>query len=303
MHMIPKSIRRSLLSLTVIIHQALAFDWLVLYHSGEEKLRRGLAGEASRDLRKSLREAESGKAGPVPIAGILDALGRACFREGKYREAVGYFESALRLALRPSDRVPSLFNAAQAYRELGENGQAEKRIHEALEIAPGDARIWQLLGSVLIKSRKYEDAEAAERKALTLGNSSIAALAWSDLSVMEEAQGHFAEAVAHLQRAIAIFPTGHERGRLLVNLALLERRAKHANEAVSHLREAIRELETALGKAHPDLATALDSYADVLRNVGLKPEARQAAERAREIRHSLASTVDWHDFQKSPVKD
>jgi tetratricopeptide (TPR) repeat protein len=293
----PKSIRRSLLILGVILPQALASDWQGLYQSGEEKLRRGMAEEASRDLRQSLRGAEVDNVSPVEMAGILDALGRSRFRASKYREAADYFEKALRLADRPGDRAPGLVNAAQAYRELGEYRKSEMYVREALEAAPGDARIWQLLGSVLIKSRQYAEAEAAERKALALGNASIAAVAWSDLAVMEEAKGHPADAAAHLRHAIDSSAPGHGRGRLLVNLGLLEHRARREAEAAGHLREAIGELEAVLGKAHPDLAQALDSYAEVLRRAGRKPEAREASERAREIRSTLAATVDWRDLR------
>ncbi len=300
--MIPQSIRRSLLHLVILSSQGLASDWLALYNSGEEKLRHGMAEEAARDLRQSLRSAESDKVSPAQLAGILDALGRSRFRAGKYREATGYFEKALQLAHQPGSRLAGLVNASQAYRELGEYKKSEHYIREALRMAPGDARHWQLLGSVLIKSRKYEEAQLAEQKALALGDASVAALAWSDLSAMAEAQGHLTEAATLLERAIHTMHPQHARGRLLVSLAALEMRAKHPHPAASHLREAIQDLETALGKMHPDLAKALDFYASVLRRVGRKSEARQAAERAGEIRASLAATVHWRDL-KPPAQD
>jgi tetratricopeptide (TPR) repeat protein len=257
-----------------------------------------MAEEASRDLRKALRGAESENVGPAQMAGILDALGRARFRASKYREASGYFERVLLLVERPDDRVASLVNAAQAYREVGDCRKSEKHAREALLIAPGEARVWQLLGSVLIQCRKYEEATKAERQALALGDASIATMVWSDLSVMEEAQGRFEEAAAHLRRAIDGLPGGQRRGRLLVNLGLLESRARRADEAAAHLLEAIQTLEAEAGKEHPDVARALDAYAGVLRRAGRKSEARQAAERARGIRVSLAATVDWHDLQR-----
>lgn len=298
MRMVPKFIHHFVFSLTVILHQTLpAADWQDLYHSGEQKLSRGKAAEASRDFQKCLAEAESANAGPVALTGILDAFGRSRFREGKYREAAGYFEKALELADSPSNRMPGLFNLANTYRELGETAKAEARVREAFAIAPNDARVWRLLGSILIRSRKYEEAGIAERKALDLGNPSVAALAWSDLSVMEEARGRYPQAAGYLEKAIALLPAGHERGRLLVNLAMLETKARRPDAAATHLREAIREFETALGSAHPDLATALDSYAEVLRSAGRKPQAREAAERARQIRTSLSASVDWRDLR------
>lgn len=299
--MTTRPILRSVLGL-IISYQSSAFDWRGLYHSGEAKLRRGMAEEASRELRQSLREAESENVSSSQKAAILDALGRARFRLAKYREAAGYFEMSVQFAEQPTDRVPGLVNAAQAYRELGEYGKSEKCASTALQHAPNDGRIWQLLGSVLIKSRRFEEAKAAEQKALAFGDSNVTALAWSDLSLIEDAQGRYAEAVSYLRRAIDALPPGHERGRLLVNLGLQEHRARRANEAVSHLSQAVSELESVLGKAHPDLAQALDSYAEVLRHAGRKPEARKATQRAMEIRSSLAATVNWQDL-KSPPQD
>jgi tetratricopeptide (TPR) repeat protein len=301
--MVSKSTRRSFLSLlAIIVHQATASDWLTLYRSGEEKLRLGMAEEASRDLRKSLRNAETGNAGAAQRVAILDALGRARFRAGQYREAAGYFETALQLGTPAADRLRLLVNAAQAYRELGKYRNAEGCAREASRIDPNDPHVWQLLGSVLVRSRKFEEAMVAEQKALALGSSTVAALAWSDLSVMEESQGHFAEAAAHLQRAIDMFPPGHERGRLLVNLGLLEHRARRTHAALTFLNEAIQQLEAVLEKAHPDLAHALESYAEVLRRAGRKLESRRAAKRAAEIRSSLGATVDWQDL-RPPGRD
>jgi len=299
--MIPKFTRWSLLGFIIVAQLAAAADWLILYRSGDEKLRRGMGEEASHDLRKALRGAESENASRAQLGAILDALGRSRFRLGKYREAITYFERAIRLADQPAGRVPGLANSAQAYRELHEYRKSETCVREALDIDANDARIWQLLGSVLIQSRKFEEAKAAERRALELGDSFIAALVWSDLSVMEEAQGRVGEAAANLRRAIGIFPRGQQRARLLVNLAVLEQKTKRGHEAATHLLEATQEMESAVGKTHPDLAKALESYAEVLRRMGRKPEARQAAQRAREIRHFLATTVDWHDL-KTPAQ-
>ncbi|MBI3471718.1 MAG: tetratricopeptide repeat protein, partial [Candidatus Solibacter usitatus] len=170
-----------------MITETRAADWVAQYQSGEEKLRLGMIEEACRELQSALAAAESSKAEREGLGAILDALGRAQFQAGRYQKSAHYFERALRLWERPADRTATLCGAGQAYRELGELGRAERYVREAVEIAPTEPRAWQLFGSVLIKRRQYQEAEAAERKALSLGGSGIAAIAWSDLAVLHEA--------------------------------------------------------------------------------------------------------------------
>jgi tetratricopeptide (TPR) repeat protein len=198
--------------------------------------------------------------------------------------------------LPPADRTADLFNIAHAYRELGEAREAERYAREALALSSEDPRILLLLGSVLIQQRKYPEAESIAKMALSKGDPTTQAVVWSDLAVIAEARGRYAPAAEMFQRAIAGMAASHARARALVNLSVLEQRLKRHGEAVAHARQAVGEMEAHAGPQHPDLCKALERYADALRHSGRPEEARQTAQRARQLQSLLDATVDWRSL-------
>lgn len=272
-------------------------EWQLLYTAGEQKLKEGKFEEARRHLSLALAAAESSHAVPSETAAILDALGRTWFRTGKFLQAATSFERALKLSTEPPVRVPILCNAAQSYREAGDYRNGEKYLREALSLSPAEPQAWRLLGSVLIRRRKFAEAEAAERKAFSLGGSTIAVSVWSDLAMIHEARGNHAECAKVLAAAIAQAQPGYERARLLSNLGAAELRLGNSGEGLIHLRTSLSEMEAAVGPRHPDVAAILELYSVALRGARRKPEAEQAALRAKEIRASLASSVDWRELR------
>jgi tetratricopeptide (TPR) repeat protein len=274
-----------------------AEDWKSLYRAGEEKLQSGQIELARRQLLLALSAAQSSPAEPQDVAVILDALGRAWFRLGRYVEAATTFERALKLSTQASGRVPILCNAAQSYREAGEAALAGKYLREALTIAPTEPHAWRLLGSVLIRQRKFSEAEEAERKAFSLGDQTIKIAVLSDLAMIHETRGNHAEAANELRAAIDLARAGYERARLLSNLGAAELKLGNSGAGLAHLRNSLEEMEVAVGPRHPDVAGILELYSSALVAARRKPEARQAARRAKEIRALLGSTVDWRDLK------
>ena len=267
-------------------------DWLVLYNSGVEKLNRKLPAEARRDLKAALDAAEAGKVAGVQRAEILHTMGRVEFQMGRLRPAIAYYERAMGL-LPPTERTADLFKIAQAYRELGDARAAERYAREALALSSEDPRILQLLGSVLIQQHKYPEAESVAQRALSKGDAGIAAMVWTDLGIIEEARGRYARAAEMLQRAIDGMGAGHARARVLLNLSLMEQRLKRNQDAVLHARQAVGEMEVYAGPQHPDMSKALERYADALRHSGRQEEAKEVAEKARQLQSLLDATVDW----------
>lgn len=230
-------------------------------------------------------------------AEILHVLGQVEFQMGRLRPSISYHERALGL-VPPADRTADLFNIAQAYRELGEARTAERYAREAMALSAEDPRILRLLGSVLIQQRKYPEAEVVVRRALGKGDAAITAMVWTDLATIEEARGRYAPAAEMLQRAIDGMAASHARGRVLSNLSVLEQRLKRYREAALHARQAVGEIEAHAGPQHPDLCATLERYADALRHSGRAEEAKQAAQRARQIHALIGATVDWRSAKK-----
>lgn len=274
-----------------------AAEWASLYKTGEEKLKEGLIDEARRHLSRALSAAESSRAVPEDIAVIHDAMGRTWFRAGRFSQAATSFEKALKLSTQPAARVPILCNAAQSYREAGDSAKSEKHLREALTLEPEEPHAWRLLGSVLIRQRKFSEAEAAERKALSLGDPTTAVAVWSDLAMIHEARGNYAESAIDLRAALALAQPGYERARLLSNLGAAELKLGRPGDGVVQISKSLAEMEAAVGPQHPDVAGILELYATALRANRRKPESEQAARRAKEIRSLLDATVDWRELK------
>ena len=105
------------------------------------------------------------------------------------------------------------------------------------------------------------------------------------------------QAQQELNRALATATVGQQRARVLTNVAGVEQKLHRFDDSVAHLRQALEEMEAAVGSRHPDVARILDFYAAALRRAGHATSAKQAAQRAREIRSVLATTVDWRELQ------
>lgn len=137
-----------------------------------------------------------------PIA--LDRLGSIQANKGEYRQAAGTFQTALqRHALNPE----LMWKMAQLYFEhLGENAKALELAKQAHALAPDDARISRLLGSINARAGDFRWAtsllEEAERK-LSSDQSAVYDLAWCYYG-----QGRSADAEAKLRTLLKSAPTG-----------------------------------------------------------------------------------------------
>jgi tetratricopeptide (TPR) repeat protein len=265
-------------------------DWSANYRLGEAFLEQGRTEDAVRELKIALKE------NPEEVT-ILDALGRAELRAGRYRSAKGYFEKASHHAA--VDNAIPLANWAQVCFVLGEYSSAEQLLRRTLAMLPESADAWHLLGQVFYKSRRYADADSAFHKALALSHN---ALIWSDLAAIYLSQHQEEQGMQMFRRAISEGSAGQGRARVRANLAQLQWKRGENEAARTGFQEALDEMTIAVGSSHPEIAVILERYSQVLRKSGQKAEAKGAAARAAEIRSvfDLQSnrngfTVDWSD--------
>lgn len=227
-------------------------------------------------------------------AAILDGLGRAEMRAGRYRSAKTYFERASHAG---EDNGVALANLAQACLVLGEYRRAEQLVREALRKVPESDNAWHLLGQVLYQLGRYTEAESSFRKSLAIRDD---ALVWSDLAGIALVRHEEQQAEQWLRTAIVGSPPGQARARVRANLAGLQWKRGARQDAAVGFREALDEMTAAVGPDHPDIAPILDCYAEVLRKLGQKDEAKRAAARAAEIHYAFdpqgnrtQQTVEW----------
>lgn len=280
-------------------------DWLDRYHTGESLLNNGKIGEALQELKIAVREVETSNAARTPLGAVLDALGRAEFRAGLYRDAQQHFERLSELWDERSDaRAVALANAGQASLAIGDYVRAEKYLREALDIMPGRAAVWRRLGAVLYLRHRHAEAETAERKALALSDPDITPVVWNDMAVMLRAQHRSQEAQKMLASAVSATPAGLIRATMLNNLGMIEWELGSRQEGEAHIRQALTEMETQVGTRHPSLCAILEAYSMMLHKNRNKRRANEIARRAKDLRLlfptqtiSDYATVDWRDLK------
>jgi len=294
---------RKILVLAILAVPASA-GWLEDYSSGEDSLAHARTATALARLQSALKEAEAAGAPNARMAALYDALGRASMGSGRYRDGKRYFERALRLVpdspLEP--RMAVTANLGQACQALGELVRAEQLYRQALAALPNRADLWNLLGGVLALQHRYKEAEDALRQSLS--NDPASVTAGNDLAVIYEARGELREAASLYEQAIRNAAAGQARARMLANFGALRLKLGNTAGALLALDSSLREMETAVGPAHPDVAKVLEIYERVLRKSGHRAEAIEVAQRANSIRSSfvgqdnaIRATVDYRDLK------
>ena len=265
-------------------------DWAVRYRSGEEALRRNRPETAIQELRAALAERSQEPA-------ILDALGRAEFQAGNYRSAKKYFDRAVQRSV--DGKAAVLTNSAMASIALGETRRAESLARQALELEPQNVKVLKVLAQALYLQKLHTEAKTTLHRILVIESDPVTR---ADLATLYQADGRRDKAMDLLQQAVAETAPSQARARMVSNLGLLQWESGMRDASEKTLREALKEAEASVGPDHPDTARILEQHSEVLRRIGRKAEAKNAAERAVQIRASTASqtnengfTVDWRD--------
>lgn len=92
-------------------------------------------------------------------------LGYAYFQWGKYEEAIGAFNKAVRL--RPDEEIIHYYLGA-SYSKLGKMNKAVSEFKKAIEIVPESVRTHYELGVVYLKKKENEKAAEGFRKVIEL---------------------------------------------------------------------------------------------------------------------------------------
>jgi tetratricopeptide (TPR) repeat protein len=214
-------------------------------------------------------------------ANAHNGLGVALAREGRTREAVEHFRTAIRL--RP-DHPNAHNNLGLTLLESGAGDAALERFRMAIELRPRYAEAHYNLANLLAARGQHADAERHYREALRARPFYVEAL--NNYGGLLSAAGRTAEAFDLLERAIEIEPA-HPRAR--VNYGVLLARLGRYHDAVPHYREALA-VAPDYADAHFDLAAALEALGD-REEAGM--HFREAARLARaEGRHDLARVAD-----------
>ena len=111
---------------------------------------------------------------------------------------------AIELPSVPTPTVQALRLLAEEFSLRGELSLAGARLTEALDIQPADPDLLSDMGSVLYRSRRYDDASESFRHALEAKPDHLGAL--EGLALVDVTQHRYPEARAHLEKLLELDP-------------------------------------------------------------------------------------------------
>jgi len=294
-----------------------AFGVVFAQSAGEEKqvaegrkLRAvGRYAEAESVFTALLREAEQQNRQSLLVSALLDDLAAT-------EQDLGNFASAERLLTRSmaiSKNPAAEEHLGTLYLEERRPREAEPLLHRVLETrlsaSPPDKANTALamaeLASVYKNTGRLGSAETLLRQSLALleeqfgPDHPMLSVALGPLGSVLTAGRKYREALAVTERAWRILgrdPRVAEPDRIntMSSLAMLYSLTGHGSEAELYGREAAAKAEAIYGPDHPRLGWHLANYAEILKRLGRKDEARAVERRSKAI---LA-----HSEESNPVR-
>jgi len=140
----------------------------------------------------------------------LNYLGALDFRQGRFQEAAGLFQRALKAN---PDLYSARVNLGGAWSALGDYPRALAENLRCLEMRPDDSLAEAQTGQVLFEMKRYDEAMPHLEKALQLDPMSFT-LPGLFIAQIREIQGHTDAAIAAYREFLQVHP-GHEMTALI----------------------------------------------------------------------------------------
>jgi tetratricopeptide (TPR) repeat protein len=263
--------------------------------------------EAEHQFEAVVRAAESTDASVDMQVTALSNLASIQIELVRLDQAAGTCEKALRImqkdSLRNAARIRTMqAQLAELYLEAGHGAIAEKLLTHALNAdfpiggrpEVGTAYAFDVLASVYSDRKKFDAAEAAVRKSLSilgaLSNREPAAVAIGTLhlSTILNLRNRPVDALPFAYQALEMFkalalPQPGMQAAAEINLASLYSRLHRPDEAQLTSQTAVDRAAQFYGSQHPHTAKMLLAQAAVLRTLGHKQAARLAQTRGEQI--------------------
>lgn len=178
---------------------------------------------------------------------IYVGIGNAYARKGMYREAVGYYTSALKTTTYSMEYNQARIDLGFALEKMGRVSEAMASYREAIERNPNADAAYSNLGRIMARSGMVEEGKRYISKALQINPHSVDANCSMAKILIRE--GRFQEAVESCNRALAIKPD-YAYGHFYLASAWAELGGEH--KAMRHYRRAL-ELAPDFLDAHKNL--------------------------------------------------
>jgi tetratricopeptide (TPR) repeat protein len=213
-------------------------------------------------------------------------LGVVSSMQQRPAEAIAHLERALEHA--PSS-IESLEEIASILISQGKMSQAYERVRHQVALNPRDPRFHNLLGRILVQSRKFPEAEAAFKKAMSLDGMLLPT--YANLSELYTRQGKVEQAIREFETIVEKNP---QQLGALMTLGILHEQRKDYSRAMAKYEQALR-IDARFAPAANNLAWIL------VEHIGDKERALSYAEAAwQTLPHDpyVADTLGWIYYHK-----
>ncbi len=284
-------------------------EWEQASDAAARLIDRGEYDAAARKLREAVVAAAPFGLDDSRVAKSWTDLGWVESMLGRYLAAQHASEQAMRIYERTGKRDANYARAigslAAVYANQQQYGKARELAQRAVEIQsaalPADhpelAKGHHLLAFVNLRQERYEEAELHERQALAImkrhpeGREPQIAVAANSLAMILVGLKRYAEAEALVEESLEVSEKriGGEdlvTGALLASLGALRLRRHQDAEAERLLARSLKIYERTLGGEHPEIVSVSLVYAQALRRLDRRAEAREYERRARAIQMS-----------------
>ena len=180
---------------------------------------------------------------------------------------------------KPASAPAAALQEASRLASQGRLPQAAQLLRQHLQVQPGDALAWQMLGLTRLMAAQWLDAVSALEQSAALNGKD--ARTWAMLGVACSQQGLAQQAISHFDAAVALAPADAalwcDRGRAL--------------HAAQRLEEALASADRALS-LNPAQPAAWLLRGNTLRDLRRLPEAVQSLQQAARL--APADALHWH---------
>jgi tetratricopeptide (TPR) repeat protein len=234
-------------------------------------------------------------------------LGSIKFDQGKYIEALSYYENFLKtrqktLPANHPDLGSCYNNIGSVHKNMGEYSKALSYYEKALEISqktlpanhPHLSASYNNIGSVHKNMGEYSKALSYYEKALEIRQKTLPAnhphlsASYNNIGSVYYDMGEYSKALAYYEKALEIsqkiLPANHPHlATSYNNIGLVYYYMGDYSKALSSHEKALEIFEKTLPANHPDLANCYDSIGMVYDNMGEYSKALSSHEKALEI--------------------
>ena len=230
-------------------------------------------------------------------ATTLKEIGEAYLTQGKYAEALEYFQDALEIQRKAGNRQDEgrvLHSIGKVYRSQGRHAEALEYYQHALLIAQetsnrlGEGTILGDIGVIYDNQGRYSEALNYHQQALEIlleiGDRAAEGGTLTNIGAVYEHQGRYAEALEYYQQSLAIAQNigdQDDEAIMLNNIGALYGNQKQYTEALAYLQRSL-ELRRQIGDREGE-GTTLNNIAAIYHSQGQYAEALQYYQQALDI--------------------